>query len=134
MTSRFADTFFYLALIDERDEHHGRVLDYMRTTKDFIVTTRWVLAETANALSGTRLREEVACLLRDLEADPGVIVPGSSDALYQQGLDLYAERQDKEWSLTDCISFLVMEEYGITEALTGDHHFEQAGYRAIFAA
>ena len=73
MTSRFADTFFYLALIDERDEHHRRVLDYVRTTRDFIVTTRWVLAETANFLSGTRLREEVACLLRDLDADPGVI-------------------------------------------------------------
>ncbi len=132
MTSRFADTFFYLALIDERDEHHQRVLDYMRRTKDFIVTTRWVLTEVANALSGTRQREEVACLLRDLEADPSVIVPDSSDVLYQQGLELYANRPDKGWSLTDCISFLVMEEYGISEALTGDHHFEQAGYRALF--
>lgn len=133
MNSVFADTFFFLALIDERDEHHQRVLDYIRTAKDFIVTTRWVLVETANALSGTRLREEVFGLLSELESDTGVIIPGSSDGLYHQGLELYAKRPDKEWSLTDCISFLVMEEYGITKALTGDHHFEQAGYQAVFA-
>jgi predicted nucleic acid-binding protein len=46
-------------------------------------------------------------------------------------LDLYASRFDKAWSLTDCISFVVMEQQGIREALTGDHHFEQAGFVAL---
>jgi len=47
------------------------------------------------------------------------------------GLELYARRPDKSWSLTDCISFVVMTDRGLTEALTGDHHFEQAGFRAL---
>jgi len=51
----------------------------------------------------------------------------------ERGLKLYTERPDKDWSLTDCISFVVMEEHGIIEALTGDHHFEQAGFKPVFA-
>lgn len=51
--------------------------------------------------------------------------------LFSEGLLLYRDREDKEWSLTDCISFVVMEREGLTEALTGDHHFEQAGYGAL---
>lgn len=48
-----------------------------------------------------------------------------------QGIELYSQRPDKNWSLTDCISFQVMKSFGITEALTGDHHFEQAGFVAL---
>ena len=51
--------------------------------------------------------------------------------LLEQGMDLYARRPDKEWSLTDCISFVVMSQNGLEEALTGDHHFEQAGFRIL---
>jgi predicted nucleic acid-binding protein len=51
--------------------------------------------------------------------------------LFDAGLELYSRRPDKEWSLTDCISFVVMEEHGLTEALTTDHHFEQAGFTAL---
>jgi len=58
------------------------------------------------------------------------IIPVSS-ALFQGALDLYHERTDKEWTLTDCTSFLIMQEHGITEALTGDRHFEQAGFTAL---
>ncbi len=57
-----------------------------------------------------------------------------SDRLYRRGLDLYAQRADKGWSLTDCISFVVMAEEGLREALTGDRHFAQAGYVPLFAA
>lgn len=133
MTTRFADTFFYLSLIDERDEHHQRVVEFIRASRDFMVTTRWVLVETANALARTSLRNEVVDLLRTLEDDPDVIVLGPSDDLYEQGLDLYARRPDKAWSLTDCISFVVMEAHHLTEALTGDHHFQQAGFKPVFA-
>jgi hypothetical protein len=51
----------------------------------------------------------------------------------QRGLDLFAGRSDKNWSLTDCISFVVMQDEGLTEALTGDSHFEQAGFKALLA-
>ncbi len=51
--------------------------------------------------------------------------------LLEQGLALYTRRSDKDWSLTDCISFVVMKAEGIEEALTGDHHFEQGGFVAL---
>ena len=57
-------------------------------------------------------------------------MPASSE-LMERGFDLFSRRPDKEWSLTDCISFIVMSEEGITEALTGDHHFEQAGFTIL---
>ena len=72
-------------------------------------------------------------LLYALEHDPSVEVLPLSEALFRQGFGLYRQRLDKEWGLTDCISFMVMQERGITEALTADHHFRQAGFLALLA-
>ena len=63
---------------------------------------------------------------------PMFVVVAYDPAVYQAGFDLYEARPDKDWSLTDCISFAVMSERGLSEALTADHHFEQAGFRAVF--
>ena len=132
MTSFFADTWFFIALLDRDDSRHAEALAWIIASQDFIVTTRWVLAETANALGGTSVRKQVTGLLNQIEADPGFTVVRQSDDFYERGLKLYSERPDKNWSMTDCISFVVMEEHGITEALTGDRHFEQAGFRPVF--
>ena len=70
-------------------------------------------------------------MLDDLRKNPDVQVVPANDALFDEGVQLFANRLDKEWSLTDCISFVVMEQNGLTEALTGDHHFEQAGFVAL---
>lgn len=81
-----------------------------------------------------RLRRLDPCLgelLDALEGDPDVLVVPADASLFRRGVDLYRQRPDKDWSLTDCISFVVMEEQGLTDALTADHHFEQAGFRAI---
>jgi predicted nucleic acid-binding protein len=134
VTPRFADTYFYLALLDEGDQHHARVSAYAARHAIPIITTRWVLTETANALAGSASRATVAEFLAQLEADPEVQIAGPTDALYQRGLTLYARRADKTWSLTDCISFVVMEDGGVREALTGDRHFAQAGFVPVFAA
>ena len=133
MRTRFADTYFYLALLDEKDQHHAEVTAFASEADDAIVTTRWVLAETANALAGSVSRSTVAGFLEQLESDSEVRIIGSSDALYRRGLALYGRRADKSWSLTDCISFVVMEEQGLRQALTGDRHFVQAGFEALFA-
>jgi len=133
MTTRFADTYFFLALLDGKDQHHARVAKYATEETEALVTTRWVLAETANALSGSESRQKVAAFLSQIESDPLVKILPHSDALYQRGLDLYAQRRDKSWSLTDCISFVAMADEGLCEALTGDRHFAQAGFMPIFA-
>ena len=98
-----------------------------------IVTTRWVLAEVANSLSSPALRGVTADFLYVLETLPEVKIADESDGLYARGLAVYSRRGDKEWSLTDCISFLVMADEGLVDALTNDHHFEQAGFTVTFA-
>jgi len=72
-------------------------------------------------------------LMDGLRSDPKTYVAPARTTLFNDGLQLYTTRQDKDWSLTDCISFVVMGEYGLTEALTGDRHFQQAGFNALLA-
>ena len=133
MKTVFADTFHFLALISPEDEHHGRVKTYAATFRGAIVTTEWVLTEVANGLSGSPYRREAARLITTLPRLPNVEVIENDAGLFRRGVQLYAERPDKEWSLTDCISFVVMKDEKLTEALTRDHHFKQAGFTPIFA-
>jgi predicted nucleic acid-binding protein len=131
MTSVFADTFFFLAILNPRDAAHARALTAASQRTGPIVTTQWVLTEVADALAATPDRHLFETLLNNLKQEPDdTVVPATAD-LYGEGVRLYLDRPDKGWSLTDCISFVVMEERGIREALTGDHHFEQAGFVAL---
>ena len=128
MKAVFADTSYYLALVNPADQHHVAAYQW---TADFVgtsVTTAWVIAELANAMSKTTNRPFFLSLLRDLQTDRRVtIVPPSKD-LFDSGLDLFSRRSDKDWSLIDCISFMVMEEYGLKDSATLDRHFTQAGF------
>jgi len=132
MNPWFLDTHYFLALRNPRDEAHAQAL---AVTSQFrnrpLLTTAWVLTEVADALAKPTNRAGFAELMRLLTSDPAVtIVPPSSD-LFERGITLYNARSDKDWSLTDCISFVVMTEQGLSEAVTGDHHFEQAGFQAL---
>jgi predicted nucleic acid-binding protein len=88
--------------------------------------------ELADALSAPDARVTTAAFLQTVRSDPQFEVVGYLPAAYQAGFDLFVARPDKAWSLTDCISFAMMTEHGLTDALTADHHFEQAGFRAVF--
>ncbi len=127
----FADTAFYLALLNADDELHPRVAAIVPGFNGRMVTTVWVLTEVADALSRSAFRETVVGFIDALRADPQITVVPASQQLFDRGFDLFRRRPDKEWSLTDCISFVVMEEHRIAEALTGDHHYEQAGFRIL---
>lgn len=131
MNPVFADTFYFLALLRVDDAAHARALRLSRTRADPILTTVWVLTEVADALAMPGMREGFPRLLATLRADPACTIVPSTQSLFDQGVDLYAARPDKSWSLTDCISFVVMREYGATQALTGDRHFEQAGFTIL---
>lgn len=131
MTPVFADTFFFLALINPRDAAHARAVAAATGRTAPLLTTAWVLTEVADALAATPDRHLVQRILADLDQEPrDIVVPASPD-LFDRGLRLYLARPDKQWSLTDCISFVAMQERNVTEALTADHHFEQAGFVAL---
>jgi predicted nucleic acid-binding protein len=97
-----------------------------------MITTEWVLTELADGLAKSSVgRTEFLSTLADLQVDADATIIPSNSALMAEGVTLYAQRPDKEWSLTDCISFVAMAKHGISETLTGDHHFEQAGFIAL---
>ncbi len=131
MIAVFADTFYFLALVNPRDQAHARAVAYTATFQGRIVTTAWVLTEFADAMSDPRNRPEFLGTLNDLRNDPQVLIVPADTVLFNAGVDLYAARTDKHWSLTDCMSFVVMQQQGIVEALTGDRHFDQAGFKAL---
>ncbi len=130
----FADTHFYIALLNRDDPAHAKVRSFLAEQNvETVVTTSWVVAETANAFSKSRRRADCGRLLAQLSSNAGTKLVPLSEALQRRGLKLFIERADKEWSLTDCISFIVMGDEGLTDALTGDRHFEQAGFTALLA-
>jgi predicted nucleic acid-binding protein len=128
----FADTHALIAWLNPRDNAHASVAAYLDGFTGRLVTTKWVLLEVADALSAPAARWTAVAFLRAVRADPLFDVVGYVPAVYQAGFHLFAARADKAWSLTDCISFEVMRQRGLTDALTADHHFEQAGFRALF--
>lgn len=133
MNRAFGDAHYFLALLSPRDQDHGRVKEFATQWRGEIVTTRWVLAEIADGLAAPPLRAGAVAFFHRLERNPFVKIVPASDGQFASGLALYERRPDKAWSLTDCISFVVMVDEKITDALTGDHHFEQAGFRALLS-
>jgi len=128
----FADTFALIAWLNPRDESHACVCSYLDDFSGRLLTTEWVLMELADALSSPAARATVVEFLRAVRSDGAFEVVGYDRAVYESGFRLFASRADKGWSLTDCISFSVMSDRGLIEALTADHDFEQAGFRAVF--
>jgi predicted nucleic acid-binding protein len=120
-----------LLLLNKRDKAHTSAVAAANCLIGDIVTTDWAIVEVADALSHPVHRARVVRFLNELRRSLQVEVVSSSAHLLELGWNLYSSRLDKDWSLTDCISFVVMQERGLTDALTGDHHFEQAGFNAV---
>lgn len=132
MNRVFADSFFYLAVLNRDDAAHARAMAHVeKEAGTTTVTTVAVMLEVADALSAPTSRISCVEFLDNLAVQPNTIVRSLDDELLACGMALYGRRSDKEWSLTDCISFVVMEQEGLTQALSGDHHFEQAGFVAL---
>jgi predicted nucleic acid-binding protein len=131
MKPLFADTSFYVALLNPRDIMHVKALqvgDYFHRP---VLLTDFVLLELGNVLSSVGQRGLFSKLTDRLRSDPNVRIVAASRDLLDKGLRLFSRREDKEWSLTDCTSFVIMQEEDLTEALTTDHHFEQAGFTVL---
>ncbi len=126
----FVDTSFYIALVSPKDAWHEAALSVSKAYRDKILTTEYVLIELGNYL-GNISKRGFLNLLELLRQDQDTQILPSSPDLFENGIQMYSQRLDKGWSMTDCISFSVMRQYGITGALTSDHHFEQAGFTVL---
>lgn len=127
----FADTAAFVALLVRSDEFHqsaNRIMAELSEKATKLFTTEMILFELANALSSIELRARAVILIDELRPLPNVEIIWSSVELFEKAWLLYRERTDKEWSLTDCASFIVMKKRGINLAFTSDKHFEQAGF------
>lgn len=131
MRSVFADTYYFCATANQHDESHDRVTQFNRSFNGRIITSEWVLAELGDAYSKPLWRSSFLVALQLLNDDPRAMIVEASHELFKRAVNLFAKRPDKDWSLTDCTSFLVMEDHGVVEALTGDRHFTQAGFVAL---
>ncbi len=134
MRSVFADSDYWVALLHSREELHQtatRVSAGLHPIR--IVTSEMVLAEVLNVLGsrGESIRAKAADSIAQLRQAPNVTVVPQTSSQFLEALAFYQGHRDKDWSLTDCASFLSMRDSGLTEALTRDHHFEQAGFKAL---
>lgn len=127
----FADTFYFLALLSARDAAHEHAIKSTRSLKGRLLTTAWVITEVADGMRTAAERSRFPQFFDRLSSNPQTTIVPCSAVVFDLGMELFRRRLDKEWSLTDCISFVVMEQNGVDQALTGDHHFEQAGFVAL---
>ena len=134
MRAVFADAGYWIALLYPRDVLHEKAKAVSAALGPVrIATTEMVITECLNSLAdqGGSLRRAVVALVARLRSDPNTLVVPQTSKLFQEALALYSGRIDKEWGQTDCASFHTMHQMRVTEALTHDRHFAQAGFRAL---
>jgi predicted nucleic acid-binding protein len=131
MNPVYADAGYWIALLNPRDQLHLKATAVSRTLLGReIVTSQMVLTEFLNhyAALGQPFRQRAAQVVRNLEESTEVRIVPQSEEQFAAALDLYEKRLDKDWGLTDCASFTIMQGLGVTEALAHDDHFQQAGF------
>lgn len=127
----FVDTSFIGALINERDQYHERAIELAdQYDGQPLVVTDVVLLKVSNALA-RRYKQEAIQAIEDLLSSEDVEIVRLTAELFNKAFELYKTRQDKEWGLVDCISFVVMQNRNIRAALAFDQHFIQAGFQAL---
>lgn len=130
----FADTSYWIALINPRDKAHAlakRLTEQLGNCR--IVTSEMVLVELLNHIAeyGREKRREVGEMVKGLNRNPNVEIVQQTSEQFWAAIDYYESRLDKGWGITDCASFQVMEARGLWEALSTDHDFEQAGFTIL---
>lgn len=130
----FADTGYWVALLNPRDDLHQKAVKLSQSLQPIhIFTSEVVLTEVLNDFSkrGEYFRDLATELIRGLRSHPNTTIVPQTSQQFEQAFNLYTQRKDKQWSHTDCVSFNLMTEYEIAEALAYDKHFVQAGYTAL---
>ena len=127
----FADTSFYIALLNPRDKLHDVAHEVSSAYRGHVTTSEYVLVELASYFSSAENRSLFAQFLKRIQTHPNTTIHFVSEGLFHHAMESYEKHTDKDWTLVDCISFLLMKQEGIQDALTADHHFEQAGFQIL---
>jgi predicted nucleic acid-binding protein len=130
----FVDSFAWIAAINKTDNYHAVVLKTLENLikhKTKLFTTSFIVIETINALSKVEFRKSVIEFVGKLQKSPSAEIVKITDEIYNSAWELYKQRKDKNWGITDCTSFEVMRLFDIKKAFTNDKHFEQAGYSLV---
>ena len=132
MNEVFADTSGWASFFREQERHHARAVALMTQWQEenrHVVTTNYVLGELIALCERLRVpRLRGVSYIHSIRAETWIEIVHIDEQLDVQAWELLENRLDKTWSLVDCASFVVMEQRGLTDALTTDHHFEQAGF------
>ena len=127
----FVDTAAWIALLNQDDDLHTQaqlVMHQLQTNGTVLITSEFVLLEIADALNQREFRRKTVRFISSLRQMESLQIVGISRDLLDAGWELYRQRLDKAWGLTDCTSFVVMQQKSISMAFTSDKHFEQAGF------
>jgi uncharacterized protein len=130
----FVDTSFWIGLMNPKDQHYPRAFawyKYLTATSARLLTTEPGLWEVLNTMSTPPGRERAAEFYRRTSGDGRTEIVDAPRERMDAAFALYEARPDKEWSLTDCFSFEIMRERNLFDAVTSDHHFQQAGFTAL---
>lgn len=128
----FLDTSYILALILKDDSFNSKakaISESLEKGTTIVITTELILIEIADSLAKTKVRHKCIPIITKLRVTTNVVK--INDENITKAWNLFEKRSDKEWGLTDCYSFVVMEKYSIKQALTTDKHFEQAGFEIL---
>lgn len=134
MTRAFADTSFFMALVNKADEHHEAAFAIAGLTRYSVVTRDYVLLEFGNACANRKRRHAFARVLDALDQSPGFLRVRATDSILDEAVRRFRRRSGTDWSLVDCTSFVIMEKLRLTDAITNDAHFTQAGFRALLTS
>lgn len=136
MKKVFVDTAAWLALINVDDDFHQSAQQVRKRLKEEgykFITSDFVFLEVADALTSPLVRQQTIAFINRFKKLPSLEVIPVSNSLWQRGWQLYSQRPDKDWGLTDCISFMIMKEENISWAFTSDQHFQQAGFTRLLS-
>ena len=132
--SIFLDTYGWLSLLNANEALHARSVEIwlaLMNESRLVVLTDWIIAETGNGLARSRSNGRFVDVVRQMLEAPSVEIVDVNRNLLGRALADYGKYADKSWGLVDCVSFIVMQERGITEAFTSDRDFGQAGFECL---
>jgi predicted nucleic acid-binding protein len=130
--SYFVDAWCFIALVDRRDSHHQRATRLIARLRGATLVTHQAIFHEVLAYfsdAGPQARAAAVDVVRRAQSGMTVVVP--EQALFARAVDRYAQRADKQYSLTDCMSMILMEARRITDVLTNDHHFREEGFTVV---